>query len=77
MTWTGSHAEYNIRQMRLAKRALGEYLGSARSLVDLGRLVATLDALEAAMESPDERWLPRFHEQVLGLETVYAFASIA
>jgi hypothetical protein len=70
--WRGDEAEYNLRQLRLATQALDGYLESRRTLVDVGRLVPSLEALEAAMESPDEEWRARFHDDLLTLETVYA-----
>jgi hypothetical protein len=71
-SWKTHQADYNLRQLQLARRELDAYVQSGHRVADLGRLVASLDALGAALESPDERWLGLFQEQVLALETVYA-----
>jgi hypothetical protein len=76
-TWSESDADYDVRQLRLMLRALGEYLDSGRRVADLGRLVASLDALGSALESPDRQWLTKFEDKLLTLESVYAVASIA
>jgi hypothetical protein len=72
VSWAADRAAYNLRQLRLAARAIDDYCESPRSLADLGALVQTLEALEAVLESPDERWATRFSDDILGLETVYA-----
>jgi hypothetical protein len=70
--WGLDRAEYNLRQLSLARRAIDGYVESDRSLRDLGSLIETLEALGAALESPDVEWLDRFEDEMLTLETVYA-----
>ena len=72
MSGATDRAEYNLRQLRLADDAIRKYSESGRSLADLRRLVGALDALDAAMELPDERWAKHFGDAVFGLEQIYA-----
>ena|SRR5438128_9253946 len=70
--WGRAEADYNLRQLRLAKSALDDYLASETRVGDLGDLVATLDGLNAALESPDEEWRDQLEDQLLTLESAYA-----
>lgn len=70
--WGRGEAAYNLRQLRLAQEALLGFLGTERRLADLGNLVSTLDAVNAAIEGADEAWEERFEDQLLTLESAYA-----
>jgi hypothetical protein len=70
--WGDAEADYNLRQLKLAKSALDTYLRSERRVGDLGSLVGMLDGLNAALESPDEEWRGQFEDQLLTLESAYA-----
>ena len=70
--WGRAEADYNLRQLKLAKSALADYLASERRVGDLGDLGATVDGLNAALESPDEQWRDQLEDHLLTLESAYA-----
>jgi hypothetical protein len=70
--WGPAEADYNLRQLRLAGKALDDYLAGDRRVGDLGNLVATLDGLNAALEAPDGEWQDQLEKELVGLEAAYA-----
>jgi hypothetical protein len=70
--WGPAEADYNLRQLALARNALDDYLASDRRVGDLGNLVGTLDGLNAALEAPDGDWQGRLENELVGLESAYA-----
>jgi hypothetical protein len=70
--WRRAEADYNLRQLRLARSAVDDFLDSERRVRDLGDLVQMIDGIRSVLESPDEEWQDRLEDQYLTLETDYA-----